>query len=240
MNRCSVCGEEGHTKRKHEGGIDWDAQPLGHVLDIELAERLGVGREAVRRQRSKRQIDRCPNGRRGGKVFIGAKFGRWTVVGRAPSSKRRPKWFVRCECGTLKSILGFVLTRGRTKSCGCAPRPMDGQSMMKDRLGEIHGRLTIVELVRYRPDRRSKWRCRCECSSEIVVSYESLVRGKYPTRSCGCDAMGWEWGDGTEYGYLKSWAQSKRVSILTARRISHSLIALRELGVLIKTQGGTK
>lgn len=40
--------------------IDWDAQPLGVVRDIELARRLGVSRERVRQVRAARQIPRVP------------------------------------------------------------------------------------------------------------------------------------------------------------------------------------
>lgn len=36
--------------------IDWDAQPLGKLTDLEIAKRLGVSQVAVFRQRTKRGI----------------------------------------------------------------------------------------------------------------------------------------------------------------------------------------
>lgn len=50
------------------------------------------------------------------------KFGRLTVVDRAPSRSGESYWNVRCDCGTEKAVLGGNLTRGLIKSCGCLRR----------------------------------------------------------------------------------------------------------------------
>lgn len=47
---------------------------------------------------------------------IGAKFGRWTVMG---LDTRVRRWLCRCDCGAEKSVLGDSLERGRSTSCGC-------------------------------------------------------------------------------------------------------------------------
>lgn len=51
-------------------------------------------------------------------------------------------------------------------------------------LGQRFGRLVVIgqaPTVRY-----SRWRCRCECGAEIVVSWQMLQMGAAGTRSCGC------------------------------------------------------
>lgn len=48
-------------------GIDWDAQPLGSVSDVDLADQLGVTPGAVRQQRAKRGIPACQSWRRTGR-----------------------------------------------------------------------------------------------------------------------------------------------------------------------------
>lgn len=52
------------------------------------------------------------------------------------------------------------------------------------KLGEQHGRLTVVELGLYVSGSRRAVRCRCSCGNETVVNVSRLVRGVI--RSCGC------------------------------------------------------
>jgi len=51
----------------------------------------------------------------------GEVFGRLVVTGEDPARVKggRLKWFCNCSCGTLKSVLGYSLISGNTKSCGC-------------------------------------------------------------------------------------------------------------------------
>lgn len=53
----------------------------------------------------------------------GQRFGRWIVLG--PSATRidgRESWLCRCDCGTVRVVLGKSLKSGRSKSCGCISR----------------------------------------------------------------------------------------------------------------------
>lgn len=52
--------------------------------------------------------------------LTGQRFGRLTVI--RDSGERRDGaviWRVRCDCGNESKALGYALTRGSTKSCGC-------------------------------------------------------------------------------------------------------------------------
>lgn len=51
--------------------------------------------------------------------LTGKKFGRLTVLARAPSRYGLPHWKCRCVCGTKIEVAGASLRYGRTKSCGC-------------------------------------------------------------------------------------------------------------------------
>jgi len=52
--------------------------------------------------------------------IVGAKFGRLTVIERAPNRNTRQSWWLcECECGNKKEIRGIKLIRSHTKSCGC-------------------------------------------------------------------------------------------------------------------------
>lgn len=52
--------------------------------------------------------------------IVGQKFGRLTVIERVEDSKRgNSRWKCRCDCGNETIVLGYHLTSGNTKSCGC-------------------------------------------------------------------------------------------------------------------------
>jgi hypothetical protein len=55
--------------------------------------------------------------------FIGKRFGRWTVLER-DGTNHPARWLCRCECGTVKSVNGSNLARGKTQSCGCLHKEM--------------------------------------------------------------------------------------------------------------------
>jgi hypothetical protein len=52
--------------------------------------------------------------------LTGKQFGRWTVTRRKGSDPQgRPMWFCRCRCGKRKTLRGWELRSGNSKSCGC-------------------------------------------------------------------------------------------------------------------------
>jgi hypothetical protein len=53
--------------------------------------------------------------------MTGQRFGRWTVVERDETRKR--KWLCRCECGTEKPVDGASLRSGASASCGGCGSP---------------------------------------------------------------------------------------------------------------------
>lgn len=54
-------------------------------------------------------------------------------------------------------------------------------------VGNRYGRLVALERVERKPwlkGRDARWRCRCDCGRETVVSLPALQSGN--TKSCGC------------------------------------------------------
>lgn len=50
----------------------------------------------------------------------GRRFGKWTVLEVSDRSHRGNKyWTSRCDCGTIKDVLGTTMRRGSSTSCGC-------------------------------------------------------------------------------------------------------------------------
>lgn len=60
-------------------------------------------------------------------VRVGDQYGRLTVVREAGFSKYRDRRFeCDCECGSRVVVLGLLLRRGDTQSCGCLRRELAG------------------------------------------------------------------------------------------------------------------
>ena len=53
------------------------------------------------------------------KDLIGMKFGRLTVLERAPNKGRQARWLCQCECGKKCVVPTARLNNGNTQSCGC-------------------------------------------------------------------------------------------------------------------------
>ena len=49
----------------------------------------------------------------------GERFGRLTVIERAPKRLRSVTWLCECDCGNTCEKIGENLKTGNTKSCGC-------------------------------------------------------------------------------------------------------------------------
>ncbi len=51
------------------------------------------------------------------------RFGRLTVLGRDNTvyqhKKQSTRWWCKCDCGKIISVISYDLTRGHTNSCGC-------------------------------------------------------------------------------------------------------------------------
>lgn len=57
------------------------------------------------------------------------------------------------------------------------------KSVAKELVGQVFGRLTVVERAANKGD-KARWLCKCVCGGETNVSTAGLTTGK--TRSCGC------------------------------------------------------
>ena len=53
-----------------------------------------------------------------------------------------------------------------------------------DLTGRRFGKLTVISLVEYKPNSKSKWLCHCDCGNLHIVQHSNLVSEHI--RSCGC------------------------------------------------------
>lgn len=113
---------------------------------------------------------------------IGERFGKLTVIERAPDLDEHTVYLCQCDCGNTKVARAHRLRSGVTKSCGCLVGK-DGEARRKLlEIGERFGKLTVVERA---PDRNggTAYLCQCDCGNTTVVRAGRLRRGQ---KSCGC------------------------------------------------------
>lgn len=111
----------------------------------------------------------------GFKDLTGQRFGRLTVVERAPNIGRYTAWVCSCECGNVVTIRTDNLRHGHTQSCGCLRRT--------DLTGKRFGRLIALKPMENLGE-TTTWLCRCDCGGIAVSRTGGLVVGKI--KSCGC------------------------------------------------------
>lgn len=124
---------------------------------------------------------REPGHRPGAYDLLGHRFGDLEVVGRRrKSGKSGTLWTCLCDCGYTCDATTSELVSGRRTHCGCK----SGESFI-DITGRRFGRLTALEPTPRRTGGGSViWRCRCDCGTELEVSYNELMYTNL--KSCGC------------------------------------------------------
>lgn len=117
--------------------------------------------------------------------MIGKKFGRWTVLS---EKDNKHKIKVQCDCGTIKNINYYSVTKGRSKSCGCLNSELIKARCSKDihteQINKRYGRLIITGFKGNEGKDKYQAFCKCDCGNETEVYLYSLKNGD--TTSCGC------------------------------------------------------
>lgn len=145
--------------------------------------------------------------------LTGQRFGNLTVQGMSGERNNQGRVLYRClcDCGGTVEATYSNLKRGEVTSCGCKnhlPR--------KDLTGQQFGRLTVIKIAEPPQGRRCttyKWRCRCDCGKETIVTTNDLTTGK--TQSCGCmqrDAVKGLYQDGTAACKLKESSKPRKTN----------------------------
>lgn len=110
--------------------------------------------------------------------LTGARFGKLTIIERAPNSNGNTMWLCRCDCGNQCVTAAYRLKGGTTKSCGCANR-----HEIQVEPGQHYGFLDVICLAPRQKGKRF-WLCRCECGNLKYIPESCLQNGS--THSCGC------------------------------------------------------
>lgn len=76
--------------------------------------------------------------------LTGQRFGRLTVIEKAPArhSCTNAVWLCKCDCGKTTTVLGYLLRKGESQSCGCLRSEYLKRKMTKH--GKSHTRIAHI------------------------------------------------------------------------------------------------
>lgn len=115
--------------------------------------------------------------------LTGERFGKLTVLRRAPNKGKGTCWACICDCGGYIETRGADLKNGSVRSCGCIRRTTARSQTFVDITGKTFNRLTAVECLTSRRN-RAMWLFECQCGNYVVASGKDVRTGN--TKSCGC------------------------------------------------------
>ena len=132
---------------------------------------------------------------------VGRRFGKLICIGYSHKEYGVGHFFkFKCDCGNeiIRNI--SKVRSGRVNSCGCLREENARKAIFKDLTGEKFNYLTVIEYVGQK-NKRTMWRCRCDCGNEVIVDTNSLKSGN--TTACGCrQYLGW--GQNRTHGMSKT------------------------------------
>lgn len=123
--------------------------------------------------------------------LVGKQFEKLKVIKRLEnSSDRRRVYLCQCECGNFTKVKARYLNCGDTRSCGCykdfGEYKEQNQKEAYKKVGEKHGKLTIIDIKKDKHVNVYNMVCECECGNIVERKYSNIL--KIQTPSCGCYA----------------------------------------------------
>ena len=139
------------------------------------------------------------------KTKIGDRYGHLVVIGEAEKeSNGQLRYKCQCDCGNIIITRGTRLRNGEKKSYG--KWVYNNYRDFEDLTGRRFGKLVVLEYVGTNKNRRSIWKCQCDCGIIKNISGHDLKMGK--TKSCNC------LGDSKEESFIRSFLEKNNISYI--------------------------
>lgn len=103
----------------------------------------------------------------------GQTFGRWTALSQIESNKHgQAMWLCRCVCGTERPVIGAVLRRGSSLSCGCLQKEKASETGKQNLLpnNQASKNLMLADYQRRSKERGRYWGLSRDQFEELIQS----------------------------------------------------------------------
>ena len=130
----------------------------------------------------------CPSQLKSYDDLVGKKYGKLTILKRnghhiQKSGATKVVVTCQCDCGNIVDVQLYKVLTGHTTSCGCY-HSEKVKEIKDDLTGKKFGKLTVIERVIDDSNKRTTWKCECECGNVTLATTSHLKNGK--KKSCGC------------------------------------------------------
>lgn len=103
--------------------------------------------------------------------LTGQRFGRLTVIKRAPSATPKTKWACACDCGKSSTVTSRDLRAGKVVSCGCLQREKTAAANA-ERIRHGHARQAADKNARATTPTYRSWKAMLErCRNQNAPNY---------------------------------------------------------------------
>lgn len=111
--------------------------------------------------------------------YVGKKLWSWTVTGTTDerTTDNRKMVTCLCECGSVRNVNLKNLIAGKSKSCGCERVRIQVESVTKNEVGNVYGKLTVLRRAPVKDPWGARWECVCECGNIAVAVGKHLRNG---------------------------------------------------------------
>lgn len=116
--------------------------------------------------------------------MTGSRFGRLVAVRDIGAENKCRIWEFRCDCGQVVAAKAIAVRSGKKHSCGCLARELSSARKRSQLVGEVFGRLTVIECLGPDKNGHVRWQCLCSCGAQCAATGNILKNGK--KKSCGC------------------------------------------------------
>ena len=172
--------EERNTQLKLERKLGLrSSAPVHYICRCDCGNILSIPKPRLQK-RKEYGCEKCK--KKNFNKYIGQKINSWTILEYIESER---KFICKCECGTIKRVNCYNLINNQSKDCGCGRRnKMSEIRSIESLVGQIFGKLTVIEEIGKNKYGKTICKCKCECGNETKVLSNSLRTGH--TLSCGC------------------------------------------------------
>lgn len=88
------------------------------------------------------------------------------------------------NCGVECTVKKYVYKKLKHKACKSCAQHLGNKHLIHDLVGQVFGRLTVVNLHRRVIGRETYWETKCRCGNKHITTARSLKSGN--VSSCGC------------------------------------------------------
>lgn len=119
-------------------------------------------------------------------VFICQKYDKITILKFGGGKNGKEKWICQCECGRKITFTQHYIRRSNRKILQCKKcKPKRSYNSLPINIGDVFGKLKVIEKLGCSKNNGNKYLCRCECGNTRITFAHALYN-RTPRKILNC------------------------------------------------------